>query len=227
MIEINLLPPEMRKVDRTSLKRLLCMVVAVVLLSGSIIGMLVSVRRWRAESDKKASLSVEVARLEPLAKEYDVISSEIQEIEARISTISEIRSTRLRWGVKLDQLYAILPEYVWFDKIELKKGRATGAAAQKGAISILNLECLVAGADERKYAEFRRVLTGEVAGEGPYTGADFFGDFDNIGYSGWTREEFPATEEAVALKFDLDLSVKQLAAPVAPKRVVRPVVATN
>ncbi len=203
------------------------MVAAVVLLSGSAIGLILSVKRYRAEQASKASLTKEVARLEPLAKEYDVISAQIQEITTRIQTIAEIKSTRLRWGKKLDELYTILPDFVWFDKIELKKSRARGAAARNGSASTLSLECLVAGADEKQYAQFRRVLTGELAGDGPYTGEDFFSDFDSLGYSGWTRAKFPTTEEGVALKFDLTLPVRQLQAPTPPKKVVRPVVAAK
>jgi len=216
----------MRKVDRTSLKRLLCMVVGVVLVSGSLIAVSLSFKRYHAESARNTSLSQEVARLEPLAREYDVLSAEIQEIQTRIATIAEIKSTRLRWGRKLDQLYTILPEYVWFSKVELKQTRGRGIQAA-GATSTLILECFVAGADEKRYAEFRRILSGEVVAEGPYTGDDFYVDFDELGYSGWSREDFPATEEGVALKFDLELPVKPLVAPVAPNKVVRPVVASN
>lgn len=215
----------MRTVDRTSLKRLLCMVAAVVLLSGSAIGLALTWKRHHAETARNVHLSQEVARLEPLAKEYDVLSAEIQGIQMRIQTIREIRSTRLRWGRKLDELYAILPEYVWFSKLELKKLAARGPAS---STSTLTMECLVAGADEKRYAEFRRILIGEVAADGPCTGEDFFADFENVDYSGWTREDFPATEEGVALKFDLALTVSALAAPAAaPKRVVRPVVAAQ
>ncbi len=187
MIEINLLPPEMRKVDRTSMKRLLCMITAVVLVSASAIGVITSVKRYHDESAKNVELNQEVARLEPLATEYDVLSAELVEIGTRIRTIDEIRSTRLRWGVKLDQLYAILPDYVWFDKVELKAGRATGPAAAAGIVSKLLLECFAAGADEKRYAEFRRVLTGELVADGPYSGDEFFSDFDKLNSTGWSR----------------------------------------
>ena len=115
MIEINLLPPEMRKVDRTSLKRLLCMVTAVVLVSGSVMGAALSLRRHKSLSEEKVSLTEEVSRLEPAAKEYDVLMGGIQEIQMRIATIDEIRSTRLRWVSKLHQPDALLPAYGWFE----------------------------------------------------------------------------------------------------------------
>lgn len=228
MIEINLLPAEMRKVDRTSLRRLLCLVTAAVLVSGSIIGLAMSAKRYTGEKARRTTLTQEVARLEPVAKEYDVLSAEVQEIETRISTISDIKSTRLRWGMKLDQLYAILPDYIWFDQMELKQMRGRVVGGQTATISSLSLECLVAGADERRYAEFRRILTGDVIGDGPFTGQDFFADFATLGYSGWSREDFPATEEGVALKFDLELGVKPLAeAATAPPKAARPVVAAK
>jgi hypothetical protein len=228
MIEINLLPPEMRKVDRTSLKRLLTMVTAVVLLSASVIGVTVYLKAFYSQRADSAYLRTEVARLEPLAKEYDVLSAELKGIETRIATIEEISTTRLRWGRKLDELYAILPEYVWFDKVELKNVRGPATAAQANASKLI-LECYLAGADEKRYAEFRRILTGEIAGEGPYKGADFFNDFASIGYSGWSREDFPASEEGVALKFNLELDLKPLgaAAAAAPKAPVKPVVAAK
>jgi hypothetical protein len=224
MIEINLLPPEMRKVDRTSLKRLVCMVTAIVLLSASVIGLVTFTQRYRNATRENARLTTEVARLEPVAREYDVLSDELKGIETRIQTIDEIRSTRLRWGQKLDQLYAILPEFVWFDKLELKNARAAGANAKPPK---LVLECYVAGADEKRYAEFRRVLTGEFTSAGPYSGADFFRDFSDLGYSGWSREDFPATEEGVALKFNLELDLKPLGAPAPAQKAARPVVAAK
>lgn len=202
------------------------MVTAVVLLSASVIGITLFLKGYYSAMSEGAFLTKEIARLEPLAKEYDVLSAELQGIETRIATIAEIRSTRLRWGRKLDQLYAILPDYVWFDKIELKTQKTVSAAAT-APTSRLTLECFLAGSDEKRYAEFRRVLTGELAGEGPYKGDDFFADFSDLGYSGWSREDFPASQEGVALKFDLELGLKPLAAPVAPQKVTRPVVAAK
>ncbi len=226
MIEINLLPPEMRKVDRTSLKRLLCMVTVVVLVSASLLAVALSFKRYRAEGARKVSLQSEVARLEPLAREYDVLSAEIQQIQMRLQTIAEIRATRLRWGRKLDQLYAILPDYVWFSRIDLRQARGRSPLAS-GPTATLTLECYVAGADEKKYSEFRRILTGEVVADGAYTGEDFFSEFQSLGYSGWSREDFPATEEGVALKFDLELPLKPMAAPAPVSTPARPVVATQ
>ncbi len=220
MIEINLLPPDMRKVDRTSLKRLLAVVAAVVLFSGSAIGVTISLRSHHVQSTRNASATAEVARAEKVAREYDVLQAELSSIETRLQTIEEIRSTRMRWGRKLDELYAILPDYVWFEKLELK---TTRAPANQGNVNTLVLDCYLAGSDEKRYAEFRRVLTGEVVGDAPLSGGEFFGDFASLGYSGWSREEFKDTEEGVALKFSLELPVKSAApAPAAPKPVVRP-----
>ncbi len=228
MIEINLLPPEMRKVDRTSLRRLLCLATAAVLVSGSALGLALSAKRYVGEKARRTTLTEQVARLEPIAKEYDQLQAELQEIETRISTISDIRATRLRWGMKLDQLYAVLPEYVWFEEMELKQARGRIVAGQPTMASMLTLNCLLAGADEKRYAEFRRILMGEVLAEGPFTGEQFFAEFDALGYSGWTREDYPATEEGVALKFDLELTVKPLTEPAAaPAKATRPVVAAK
>lgn len=226
MIEINLLPPEMRKVDRTSMKRLVTMVTAIVLLSSSVIGVTVFIKGYYGEKSTNAVLDKEVKRLEPLAREYDVLSAELKGIETRIATIDEIRTTRLRWGKKLDQLYAILPEYVWFDKIELKQTKAVSAAGG-GMNSKVVLDCYLAGADEKRYAEFRRILSGDLVADGPYKGSDFIGDFSSLGYSGWARQEFPETEEGVALKFNLELEVKPLVPAVAPVKPSRPVVAAQ
>jgi len=225
MIEINLLPPEMRKVDRTSLKRLMGMVASVVLVSASVIGLALTIKAYRAEVAASVAATAEVARLEPLAKEYDVLAAEVKNSETRIQTIDDIRATRMRWAMKLDQLYTILPEYVWFEKVTLKKLRAV-SAAQRGQTSTLVMDCYLAGADEKRYSEFRRLLTGELAGDGPYTGVEFFTDFASLGYSGWSREDFQSTEEGVALKFTLELPVNQTVqtAP-APKPPARPVVA--
>lgn len=227
MIEINLLPLEMRKVDRTSLKRLVSTVAAIVLFSGSVIGVALSVKAYRSEVTKKAEATAEVARVEPVAKEYDALDAEVKGIETRIQTIEKIRTTRMRWGRKLDQLYAVLPEYVWFEKLELKNVKAAGT--QVVPTSTLVMECLLAGADEKRYAEFRRVLTGEVVGDAPYTGREFFGDFAALGGASWEREEFKDTEEGVALKFALELPVKSAVpvAPAKPKPVVRPSVAAK
>jgi uncharacterized protein (DUF3820 family) len=226
MIEINLLPPEMRKVDRTSMKRLTTMVTAVVLLSASVIGVTVFLKGYYSEKSENVVLDSEARRLEPLAKEYDVLSAELKAIETRIATIDEIRTTRLRWGRKLDQMYAILPDYVWFEKVELKQTKAASAAGA-GATSKVVLECYLAGADEKRYSEFRRILSGEVVADGPYKGADFIADFSSLGYSGWARQDFPETEEGVALKFNLELEVKPLVPAVAPVKAPRPVVAAQ
>jgi hypothetical protein len=226
MIEINLLPLEMRKVDRSSLKRLVAAVAAVVLFSSSAVAVALSVKAYRAESERKSAATAEVARVEPVAREYDALESEIKGIGTRIQTIEEVRATRMRWGRKLDQLYALLPEYVWFEKMDLKNVKGTGG--QVAPTATLVMECFLAGADEKRYAEFRRVLTGEVVADGPYTGREFFGDFAALGGAGWEREEFRDTEEGVALKFALELPVKSTApAPAKSTPVVRPSVAAK
>ncbi len=226
MIEINLLPLEMRKVDRTSMKRLLVMVSSVVLVSGSVIGLALSLKNYHSQSVENANATSEVARVEPVAKEYDVLAAQLKGIETRTKTIEDIQATRLRWGRKLDQLYVILPDYVWLNKLDLKKTRSAVAAKDASTATLL-MECNSAGADEKKYAEFRRILAGEVTNAAPYTGTDFFKDFVALGCSGWERAEFAATEEGVALKFSLELPVKSLAPVTPPKPAVRPAVAAK
>jgi len=109
MIQINLLPEEMRRSTRTSPKTLGLLFVATVLCFGGVgtTGFL-----WfNVRADKQARVDISQEQLDnmmPRAKYADQLDKEKTEFEKRNKTIGEIASSRIVWTRKLDRLSEIV-----------------------------------------------------------------------------------------------------------------------
>ncbi len=127
MIQINLLPEELRRATRTSTKALALLFGATVLCFG---GLGTTGFLWfNVRADKQARVDIAQEQLDnivPGARYADQLAKEKSEFETRNKTIGEIAASRIVWTRKLDRLAEIVSRdatqrshRVWLDSIDV------------------------------------------------------------------------------------------------------------
>ena len=158
MIQINLLPKELRKAEPTPWPKLLGLLVSLILILG--VGLLMMYYRYTilpTVMDQRQRAEEETKGLEARAKEADSLEKEIKDFETREKTILQIRQTRWLWSKKLDQIIDMIPSYVQINSLVIKEARS-GARGKEEEGPGIEMECLSQGTDERNIAKFRRKI---------------------------------------------------------------------
>jgi Tfp pilus assembly protein PilN len=212
-IEVNLLPAELRRVERTPLPRFLTIIIGTVLtMTTAAFAVIVNLRKVPDLRQSENALVVQIGALQKQEKEYEQLVSAIEEFTDRKSAIAEIWRKRVEWAEKLSQLCDLTPRHVGLKEIKLEETR--GARSGKGAEEpggSLVLDSISAGSDHSRLAWFRRVLRGEVAPESskdPALGKDFFSSFMKMEPTATRLVELDDYEEKQALEFQLLLTLK-------------------
>lgn len=131
MININLLPEEYRRKQRTSVKLLLSMTGTV-----TTVALLAAWWAWlalgvRAEIESERSvLQTEMDGLSPQVAYHKSLEGEKQRYEAREVALAKITGDRINWTQKLDELIDVVHRggegerhYVWFDDFLVENRR--------------------------------------------------------------------------------------------------------
>jgi len=228
MIEVNLLPPEYRRIERTPLPRFLVFLVGAAAIVASLFYLFyLSYFRVSAEKQRSEDLKRQIALQKPSLAIYDKLNAEIASFEARKAALEQIWQSRILWSRKFDQLCDLVPKYIGLTRLEFTPTRArrTRAALAEETAGTLVLDCISATDDEKRLANFMRVLKGEAPPEPPAdrsVGKKFFADFSALVDSGWKKSEFKDYAEKEALEFRIELLLKPLR-PKAAQPVARPV----
>lgn len=151
MININLLPDEFRRSQRSSPRTVLLLLAASILAFGSLgtIGYLYFTVRASKQSDVDIDTE-RLANLRPQAEYSDRLTKEKQEFEKRNKTIREIASSRVLWTEKMDRFSEIINRdittgrhQVWMSSLDIDskpdsrtpgiklKGYSAGSAIEK------------------------------------------------------------------------------------------------
>ena len=208
MIEINLLPEDLKRHARAGGGGRRRMVLCVALLVAAAVGagyfhvVHVSKRQTRHER-----LAAALAVLQRDTREMAELQAAVKHVERRKSALTDLYRQRTLWAEKLDQLVDIIPPNVWVRSIRLASPRrARLGSASSGT---LTLECYSAGAEEKGITLFRERLKEHEA---------FWQDVEHINPIQHRRREFSAYVEGVALDFtvDLDLKGRQPTPPIVP-----------
>ncbi len=134
MIRINLLPPEHRRPERTPLRVLLPLVLAVtVFVSGGAVTAWVHFG-WRARvADELGALESELTGHGPRLAYLRALTEEEAEYEQRSETIQSIAASRISWTRKLDELCDVIWNegdtgryLIWLSTLEAKPAQAVG-----------------------------------------------------------------------------------------------------
>jgi len=139
MIQINLLPEELRRNTHTSPKALALLFIASVISFGSagVTGFL-----WfNMKADREARVQIAQDQLDslmPRAKYADSLSKEKAEFDKRNNTITEIASSRIVWTKKLDRLSEVVNRDVtlarhkiWLQSVDVDSPLDTKAGVVK------------------------------------------------------------------------------------------------
>lgn len=141
MIEVNLLPEEYRRVDKTPLPIFLLLLSSIVLVSAAVIGYIyfefVFVRNKATESERIQQINNEVLDLE---KEVADLQAETEQYNVRRNLILQIRKSRILWAKKLYYLSDLKPEDIWFESVEMEQLDAFKAKHDADAIRKWNKE---------------------------------------------------------------------------------------
>jgi Tfp pilus assembly protein PilN len=216
VITINLLPAQYRRRQRTPIRVFGLTMFGVVVAASSLayaayarFGHLTAVRSERRSADE------EMEGLRPAVQYYDALLAEKADAEKRVETIREIRSSRILWTRKLDELAEIInvasdaERYTaWFDELSIEQN--TEARGSGGDVKAKG----VSGSDNfAKVAAFYQELEGH----------GFFTDFSEINNPTGKRSERDETLDPPQVwEFPLELKLKKREPVQAGKKGARP-----
>jgi Tfp pilus assembly protein PilN len=149
MIEINLLPPQYRTVERTPLPIFVGVIGSVVALLGLLTYLLLLMSDTDKLNNEVASLRQKKDIKEKEVAEIRKIENEVKESQGRIDTVLSIAESKIYWSQKLDQLARLLPRDVWLDQINYDGGR-------------LQLSCKARGTGLQRYTFLRQKIRNET-----------------------------------------------------------------
>ena len=203
MITINLLPTAYRRRTRTPMRVLALTMFGVVVATSSLayaayarFGLLSAVRSERRSADE------EMDGLRPAVTYHDALQAEKADAQKRVETIREIRSSRILWTRKLDELAEIInvasdaERYTaWFDDLSVEQN--TEARGSGGDVKAKG----ISGSDNfAKVAAFFQELEGHT----------FFTDFTEINSPAGKRSERDETLDPPQVwEFPLELKLKK------------------
>lgn len=123
MIQVNLLPEELRPIKRTPIPY----IISVLILAGAIAGMVYMYNNTQSiiqgHQDLAAQYQSEFAGLESVVTKYNEMVSLKRTLSQKIATIDEIVKGRVIWSQQLFNLSDLLPENVWLSEIEVTTER--------------------------------------------------------------------------------------------------------
>lgn len=194
MIEINLLPPELRARTGTPRARFVAIVsgvVAVTLALGAFGWVHIELGRVR---DLRTAREDEALAQEQRKKHSLDLQAEIEMYERRRTAIQTINRSRILWSQKLDQLFDIVtrqagdtPYLAWLDAVEVpaqpiatKRAATPGRQAADGGQ--LKFRGLLAMEQESSALAHSSALYTALTGDPDATGqaTEFFADFQRI-----------------------------------------------
>ncbi len=121
MIEINLLPPEYRHVERAPFAAVVGTIIGLVIVG--VLGFYWYLLTIETEDKAKlfAQKSDELRTLEIRAKEVDKLQQEKEDAEKRLGYIKVLARNKMEWGLKLAQLQNILSESkeIWVTRLNM------------------------------------------------------------------------------------------------------------
>ncbi len=218
MIRINLLPKDLQQAARTPVKLFVTFIVGivVVLISACTYGYLwfnVVVLEERADRKRE-----EVDHLKANATEVDSLLDDIEDYKERERAIISIKTNRILWSKKLDELIQITPNYIWIVRLNMKELDQSEYKWEKGKLQTggdLRLKCYSSGSSVSRMTSFRqklknvddfylRFIDEKIKPE------NFYSDFINISYPEWKFVLLEGFKDPNNIKFSVQLDLRPL-----------------
>jgi Tfp pilus assembly protein PilN len=218
MIRINLLPKELQQAARTPMKLFVTFIVGVALVSISACayGYLwfnAVVLEERVERKRE-----EVEHLKGNAAEVDSLLDDIEDYKERERAIISIKTNRILWSRKIDELIGITPNYIWIIRMQMQELDPAEYKWEKGKEQTggsLRLKCYSSGNQVSRMTEFRRRLKNvdefylKFIDEKikPET---FYSDFINISQPEWKFVLLDGFKDPNNIRFSIRLDLRPL-----------------
>lgn len=182
MIEINLLPLELRKKERLKLPKEFYIigigVLGLLIVLHATTGMVIEWKRYRV-----ANLTRRWVKLAPLRKDVDIIRQETADLGRRAGDIDQLMVRDFLWSEKLNQLSNLVVPGIWLRELSLSP-----SPPSKNLPSTLNLKGSVISRQGEEMAIVGRFITNLKQDK------DFSGNFDNIELKSIQRRGIKGTE---------------------------------
>ena len=218
MIRINLLPKDLQQAARTPVK-LFATILAGVALSTvfvcayAYIWFNVIVLSERVERKRE-----EVEHLQKNASEVDSLLDDIADYKERERAIISIKTNRILWSKKLDELCRITPNYIWIvrlDMRELDPGEYKWENDKQQVGGHLRLRCYSSGDEVDRMTAYRQKL--KSADEfyvkfikEPIKPQNFYSDFINITPPEWRFVLLKGYRDPNNIRFSVRLDLRPL-----------------
>jgi Tfp pilus assembly protein PilN len=150
MIEINLLPPQHRTVERTPLPVFLSLIVGILLIGAAFVMYVVETKKGVKIEADKASIVQTLGAKRTEAARVDRVNQEIAEARTRIDTVVRVAQARTPWTRVLAMFTQTQPAYLWLDSMSLR--RAEGGEGE------LRMACNARGTNMQRFTDFRQAL---------------------------------------------------------------------
>ena len=202
MIEINVLPAELRPTEPTPWPKMLALLgIGLLLLGEGLVFVWYHFNYNPALRDQLQSLQEDLRAKTERAKRADELREEISDYKLRAFTIIKIRQARTLWAKKLDQIIDVVPDYVWLAGITVTEG--AGGRAMKGPV--ITMSCFSLSSDEKRIAAFLRTIKTHPFGKEIVSIQDPSYTLTQVGEAGKTQQD--------ALRFSLVIELK----PIVPQ----------
>lgn len=219
MIRINLLPKGLQQAARTPMKLFATFVggLAVSLACLCAYGYLVF--NSMVLADRVERKREEVEHLKATASEVDSLLDDIEDYKERERAIISIKTNRILWSKKLDELVQITPNYVWIIRLTMNELDPNDYKWEKGVLQTggyLRLKCYSSGNQVARMTNFRQRLKNveefylKFVDEKikPET---FYADFINISHPEWKFVVLDGFKDPNNIKFSVRLDLRPLA----------------
>lgn len=171
MIEINLLPPELRtKAKKTEEGRfapgVYVLYTAVALISVLVVMHVGVFLMWMFKQSELAVLNAKWKELEPQRKVYEQAKKDSDMLSSDAKSIQQFVKQRINWSQKLNKLSLNLPSGVWFNEIALNQKdfslRGSAVSLQKEELSLINKFMANLKDDQEFFNSFNSMELGSV-----------------------------------------------------------------
>ncbi len=218
MIQINLLPPELQKAARTPKTLFFTLTGGVALctvLGFTTLWLWISLSSLKDDVDRRR---VDVSLVKDKASEVERINEDIAFYKEREKAIIKIKSKRILWTQKLEQLVRRTPGNIWITRMALDTLDPAEYKWEKGKRQVggmLKLTCYAQGSEVATLSDYRAALSGHRIFYKDLIDVrtlpdNFFGDFIQFSNPSWTQVHLDGFAQPRSLRFVLEAHLKPL-----------------
>lgn len=220
MIRINLLPKELQQAARTPVKLFVSVIAGIVLVLAAAFAYTYLWFNSMVLAERVERKHDEVEHLKANAAEVDSLRDDIEDYKLREQAIISIKTNRILWSRKLDELVQMTPRHIWIIQIHAKEFTPDDVEefddfdGESGGY--LRLVCFSSGKEVNRITNYRRRLKDVDAFymqfiQEPIRTETFYADFINITQPEWKLVMLKDYKEPYNLKFSVRLDLRPLA----------------